>query len=36
LIGGGVELKYLKIKSGTLATVDPIIDNSNYFSLLGT
>ncbi|RTY85112.1 patatin [Flavobacterium sp. LS1P28] len=35
LIGGGVELKYLKIKSETLANVDPIIDNSNYFSLFG-
>ncbi|MFV8269203.1 patatin-like phospholipase family protein [Flavobacterium sp. GT2N3] len=35
LIGGGVELKYLKIKSGTLANIDPIIDNSNYLSLFG-
>jgi NTE family protein len=35
LIGGGVELKYLKIKSETLANVDPIIDNSNYLSLFG-
>lgn len=35
LIGGGVELKYLKIKSETLANVDPIIDNSNYFSVFG-
>jgi NTE family protein len=35
LIGGGVELKYLKIKSETLANVDPIIDNSNYVSLFG-
>ena len=35
LIGGGAELKYLKIKSETLANVDPIIDNSNYFSLFG-
>lgn len=33
LIGGGVELKFLKIKSGTLANVDPIIDNSNYLSV---
>ena len=35
LIGGGVELKYLKIKSETLANVDPTIDNSNYVSLFG-
>lgn len=35
LIGGGVELKFLKIKSETLANVDPIIDNSNYFSVFG-
>ena len=33
LIGGGVELKHLKIKSETLANVDPIIDRSNYLSL---
>ena len=35
LIGGGVELKYLKIKSETLANIDPVIDNSNYLSLFG-
>ena len=35
LIGGGVELKFLKIKSGTLANVDPIIDRSSYTSLFG-
>lgn len=35
LIGGGVELKFLKIKSETLANVDPIIDNSSYLSLFG-
>ncbi len=35
LIGGGVELKYLKIKSETLANTDPVIDNSNYLSLFG-
>lgn len=35
LIGGGAELKFLKIKSETLANVDPIIDNSNYLSLFG-
>lgn len=33
LIGGGVELKYLKIKSETLANVDPIIDKSSYVSI---
>lgn len=33
LIGGGVEHKYLRIKSETLANVDPLIDNSNYLSL---
>ena len=35
LIGGGVELKFLKIKSGTLANVDPVIDKSSYLSLFG-
>ena len=35
LIGGGAELKYLKIKSETLANVDPIIDKSNYLSVFG-
>ena len=35
LIGGGLELKFLKIKSGTLANVDPIIDRSSYTSLFG-
>lgn len=35
LIGGGVELKFLKIKSETLANINPIIDNSNYLSLFG-
>ncbi|RKS15598.1 patatin-like phospholipase family protein [Flavobacterium sp. 120] len=35
LIGGGIELKYLKIKSETLANTDPVIDNSNYLSLFG-
>ena len=35
LIGGGVELKFLKIKSETLANVDPIIDKSSYASLFG-
>ena len=35
LIGGGLELKFLKIKSETLPTEDPIIDKSNYASLFG-
>ncbi|MDI6048527.1 patatin-like phospholipase family protein [Flavobacterium sp. XS2P24] len=35
LVGGGIELKYLKIKSETLANANPIIDNSNYLSLFG-
>ncbi|MGZ9677059.1 patatin-like phospholipase family protein [Flavobacterium sp. GNP001] len=35
LIGGGLELQYLKIKSETLANVDPIVDNSTYTSLFG-
>jgi NTE family protein len=35
LIGGGVELKFLKIESETLANVGPIIDNSNYLSAFG-
>ncbi|VXB29045.1 Patatin [Flavobacterium sp. 9AF] len=35
-IGAGVELKHLKIKSATiLNNEDPIIDNSDYFSLVG-
>ncbi|KIA98234.1 patatin [Flavobacterium sp. KMS] len=35
LIGGGVEYKYLKIHSKTLAAIDPNIDKSSYFSLFG-
>ena len=35
LIGGGAELKYLKIKSETLANVNPTIDNSTYLSIFG-
>ena len=35
LIGAGVEYKYLKIKSETLANSDPIIDKSSYFSIFG-
>ena len=35
-IGAGVELKHLKIESKTIIeNVDPIIDNSDYFSLFG-
>jgi len=32
LMGGGLEYKYLKINSPTLANEDNIIDKSNYFS----
>ncbi|MBC5837403.1 patatin-like phospholipase family protein [Flavobacterium muglaense] len=35
LIGGGVEYKYLKIKSTTIANANPIIDKSSYFSGFG-
>jgi NTE family protein len=35
LIGGGIEYKFLKIKSETLATMDPIIDRSDYLSVFG-
>ena len=35
LIGAGVEYKYLKIKSETLANSDPIIDKSSYLSVFG-
>ncbi|KIO52391.1 patatin-like phospholipase family protein [Flavobacterium hibernum] len=35
LMGGGVEYKYLKINSPTLANAENIIDKSNYFSLFG-
>ena len=34
LRGGGVELKFLKIKSETLANVDPIIDKSKHYMIL--
>ena len=34
-IGGGLELKYLKIKSETLGSLDPVFDKSNYLSLFG-
>jgi NTE family protein len=35
LIGGGLEYKFLKIKSETLANMDPIIDKSDYLSVFG-
>ncbi len=35
LVGGGVELKLLKLRSETLANTDPIIDRSNYLSVFG-
>lgn len=34
-IGGGAELKHLKIKSETLLTTDPVFDNSDYLSMFG-
>ncbi len=35
LVGGGLEYKYLTIKSETLESVNPIIDKSNYVSVFG-
>ena len=35
LVGAGVELKYLKIKSDILTNVNSIIDNSSYWSAFG-
>jgi NTE family protein len=35
LVGAGVELKYLKIKSEILTNVNSTIDNSNYWSAFG-
>ena len=35
LIGGGVEYKFLKINTETLANMDPIIDKSDYLSVFG-
>ncbi len=35
LVGAGVELKFLKIRSETLANADPIIDRSSYTSVFG-
>lgn len=32
LLGAGLEMKYLKIKSETLQRGSPVFDNSNYFS----
>lgn len=34
-VGIGAELKHLKIKSETLLSTNPILDNSDYFSLYG-
>ena len=34
-IGGGVELKHLKIKSETLLTTNPVFDKSDYLSVFG-
>ena len=35
IIGMGAELKFLKIKSETIASLNPIIDKSSYISLFG-
>jgi NTE family protein len=35
LIGGGVELKNIKIKSDNLGTVNPVFENSLYTSIFG-
>ena len=35
IIGTGVELKTLKIKSPTLQNITPVFDNSTYFSFFG-
>jgi NTE family protein len=35
LVGAGAELKHLKIKSETLESNDPVLENSNYVSLFG-
>ena len=35
LIGGGIEYKYLEIKSETLANTNPMLDKSNYESIYG-
>ncbi|KLT69549.1 patatin-like phospholipase family protein [Flavobacterium sp. ABG] len=35
LMGGGLEYKYLKISSPTLADIEQVIEKSNYFSVFG-
>jgi NTE family protein len=35
LVGGGLELKYVKIKSDNLETVNPVFENSFYTSIFG-
>ncbi|HEX9980593.1 MAG TPA: patatin-like phospholipase family protein [Flavobacterium sp.] len=35
LLGGGTELKFLKIKSQTLENTNPVFENSSYISLFG-
>ena len=35
LIGGGVEIKHLKIESETLEEADPVFEKSSYISLFG-
>ncbi|MGO4771476.1 patatin-like phospholipase family protein [Flavobacterium sp. W22_SRS_FK3] len=35
LMGGGLEYKFLKIKSPTIGNIDPKIDESTYFSVFG-
>ncbi len=35
IVGAGLEHKYLKIKSETLESTTPVLENSNYYSLFG-
>ncbi len=35
LIGGGVEIEHLKIKSETLQSTQPVFENSDYYSVFG-
>lgn len=35
LIGGGIEYKHLQIKSETIFGVEPVFDDSDYFSVFG-
>ncbi|MFL9845233.1 patatin-like phospholipase family protein [Flavobacterium rhizosphaerae] len=35
LLGGGAEFRHVKIKSETIQGINPIFDDSNYFSLYG-